>query len=145
MSEQTATATEEGTQQHTPPALGTICWSELMTKDLETAKKFYSELFGWKLTESNIGDMIYTEIAAGDEHIGGMMQMTAECGGDAPSHWMSYVAVEDVEASAKRVEELGGKVSVPPMDIPNVGRFCIIEDPTGATISLYESRHNPAS
>jgi predicted enzyme related to lactoylglutathione lyase len=48
-----------------------------------------------------------------------------------------------VEASAKRVEELGGKIIVPPTDIPNVGRFSIISDPTGAAISLYECRHAP--
>jgi predicted enzyme related to lactoylglutathione lyase len=56
--------------------------------------------------------------------------------GGAPSHWMPYVAVNDVDASVKRVEELGGKVCVPPSDIPNVGRFSVITDPTGATISL---------
>jgi predicted enzyme related to lactoylglutathione lyase len=64
-----------------------------------------------------------------------MMQMAAEFG-DAPSHWMSYVAVTDVDATAQRVEELGGKICVPPTDIPKVGRFCVITDPTGATISL---------
>ncbi len=141
MSEQTATATEQ-TKQYEPPKPGTICWTELMTNDLETAKKFYSELFGWKLTESNVAGMMYTEIAAGEEHVGGMMQITPECGGDASPQWSSYVAVEDAEASAKRVEELGGTIKVPVMDIPGVGRFCVITDPTGATISLYESKRN---
>jgi predicted enzyme related to lactoylglutathione lyase len=56
--------------------------------------------------------------------------------GGAPSHWMAYVAVDDVDAKARRVEELGGKVCVPPTDIPNTGRFCVITDPTGATLSL---------
>ncbi len=56
--------------------------------------------------------------------------------GDTPSHWMPYVAVEDVDGAARRVWELGGKVCVPPTDIPGVGRFCLINDPTGATLSL---------
>ena len=50
--------------------------------------------------------------------------------------WSSYVAVDDVDAAAGRVEGLGGKVSVPPMDIPNTGRFCVVTDPTGASLSL---------
>jgi len=49
---------------------------------------------------------------------------------------MPYVAVRDVDAAAARVESLGGKVCVPPTDIPNVGRFCVVNDPTGASISL---------
>ena len=138
MSEQTATAPEQ-TNNHEAIPHGTICWAEHVSKDVETAKKFYTELLGWKLTESQAAaGMNYTEIVVGDKHIGGMYQMGEECGNvaDVPSHWMSYVAVDDVDASARRTEELGGKVVVPPMDIPNVGRFCVINDPTGAAISL---------
>jgi hypothetical protein len=114
---------------------GTICWTELATKDAEAAKKFYTELFGWTLHPSQAVGMDYTEFANGDERCGGIMQMTAEFG-DMPSHWMSYVAVDDVDAAAEKVKELGGNICVPPCDIPNVGRFCVINDPTGATISL---------
>lgn len=136
MSEQTAT---EPHKQYEPPKPGTFCWNELGSRDLEAAKKFYAELLGWKLTESNAAGMQYIEIVAGEEHIGGMYQITPEMGGDAPSHWLSYVTVDDVDESARRVWELGGKVCVPPTDIPNVGRFCVITDPTGASISLYTS------
>lgn len=137
MSEQTATATapEETKQQHTRFSHGTMCWTELMSKDVEKAKTFYSELFGWKIAESNVAGMTYSEIVVGDQHVGGMFQMTPECG-DGPSHWMSYVAVDDVDASAKQVTKLGGSICVPPTDIPTVGRFCVITDPTGATLSM---------
>jgi predicted enzyme related to lactoylglutathione lyase len=117
------------------PAHGAFCWNELATTDLEAAKKFYIELLGWKLKESNAVGMVYNEIVVGERHIGGLYQMTAEQG-NAPSHWMAYVAVDDVDECARRVWELGGKVIVPPMDIPNTGRFCVISDPTGATLSL---------
>ena len=117
------------------PENGKFCWNELATKDLEAAKRFYTELLGWQLQESAAAGMAYNEIVVGGEHVGGMYQMTAECG-DAPSHWMAYVAVDDVDAKARRVEELGGRVCVRPMDIPNVGRFCVVNDPTGATLSL---------
>ena len=122
--------------EHEIPAHGTFCWNELGTKDLDAAKRFYTELLGWQLKESNAAGMAYHEIVAPNgEHIGGLYQMGAEYG-DAPAHWMAYVAVEDVDATAGRVEELGGKVCVPPTDIPTVGRFSVINDPSGATLSL---------
>lgn len=123
--------------EHNIPAHGAFCWNELSTKDAAASKKFYSELLGWQLVESQSTSMPYTEIVVGGQHIGGIYQQTDECGGaDMPSHWMSYVAVDDVDAVAGRVEELGGKVCVPPTDIPNVGRFSVITDPTGANISV---------
>jgi hypothetical protein len=121
--------------EHEMPQSGTFCWNELATKDLGAAKKFYTELLGWKLEGSQAAGMEYNEIVVGNEHIGGMYQLTAEQG-DAPSHWGAYVAVDDVDAKAKLAEELGGKLCVPPTDIPNVGRFCVITDPTGAKFSL---------
>ena len=137
MSEQTATASAEKTQGENPYPHGSICWTELATKDLEAAKKFYGELLGWKLEGSQAAGMNYTEIVVGDKHVGGIYQLTEECGGaDGPSRWMTYVAVDDVDAAAARVEGLGGKVVMQPTDIPNVGRFCVISDPSGATISL---------
>ena len=128
MAEQTAPA-------HTMPATGTFCWNELATTDLAAAKKFYTELLGWTFKESQAAGMAYDEVVVGGQHIGGIYQMGTEFG-NAPSHWMSYVAVDDVDARAKQAEELGGKVCVPPTDIPNVGRFCVINDPTGAALSL---------
>ena len=126
------------------PAHGTFCWNELGSTDDEAAKKFYAELLGWTFKEGDVpssaegeggAPMKYAEIVAGGRPVGGVYKLGPEYG-EAPSHWMAYVAVDDVDASAKRVEELGGKVCVPPTDIPNVGRFSVINDPTGATLSL---------
>src|SRR5918911_1345804 len=114
-------------QEYKMPAHGAFCWNELATRDAEAAKKFYAQLLGWDLQESNAAGMQYTEIVVGGSHIGGIYNMTSEQG-DMPSHWMAYVAVDDVDAAAKRTEELGGKVCVQPMDIPKVGRFCVIND-----------------
>jgi len=90
--------------------------------------------------------MVYNEIHVDGKEtgVGGMFQMGAEFG-ETPSHWMPYVAVDDVDAKAKQVAELGGKICVPPSDIPNVGRFCIITDPTGATLSLIKLSPRAAS
>lgn len=137
MSEQAATA-----EQMAMPKHGTFCWNELASKNLEACKQFYTELLGWKFKENapmadcEAGGMIYNEISIGDEkQFGGMYQMGKEFG-DAPSHWMSYIAVDDVDAAAEKVSALGGNVCVPPTDIPNTGRFCVVNDPGGATFSL---------
>jgi predicted enzyme related to lactoylglutathione lyase len=122
--------------EHAIPAHGTFCWNELATNDVAAARNFYSQLLGWTLQESTAAGMVYTEIEAAGRRIGGMWQTSAECGGDMPPHWMTYVAVDDVDALAARVPELGGNVCVPPTDIPNVGRFAVINDPTGATLSI---------
>jgi predicted enzyme related to lactoylglutathione lyase len=118
------------------PRHGEFCWNELATKDAGAAKKFYAELLGWQLKEGDAAPGAYTEIVVGDAHVGGIFQAGPEHGGDMPSQWSAYVAVDDVDAAAARVAELGGKVRVPPNDIPGVGRFCVINDPTGASLSL---------
>jgi predicted enzyme related to lactoylglutathione lyase len=125
------------------PANGAFCWNELATTDLDAAQNFYKALLGWEIKEGSApgGGMRYNEIVVGGRHVGGMYA-SGECGGEGggaphmPPHWRSYVAVDDVDASATKTKELGGKVCVEPMDIPGVGRFCVISDPAGAVISL---------
>ena len=142
MSEQSA-ATSKEAGKHEPIPHGTICWAELATKNLEGSKTFYTELFGWTLkggdvTSADCADsaaMNYTEVVANGKPVGGMYQITEQMGG-MPSNWSTYVSVDDVDASAKRVEELGGSIVMPPMDIPHVGRFCVIKDPSGGSIAM---------
>jgi predicted enzyme related to lactoylglutathione lyase len=121
-------------QQH-----GAFSWSELMTTDAASAKDFYARLFGWQMRDQSVGgsmgDMIYTVVKAGDQEMGGLMTMPPHMQG-IPPHWGVYVTVEDVDASAKLAEELGGQIKVPPMDIPDVGRFAVIQDPQGAVLSI---------
>lgn len=138
MSEQTAAAEQRVTPKH-----GEFCWNELATSNIESCKNFYGELFGWKFKENAVtsaecesGGMIYNEMSLdGQKQFGGMFQMGKEFG-EMPSRWMSYIAVDDVDASVEKVKELGGNVCVPPTDIPNTGRFCVVNDPSGATFSL---------
>ena len=122
--------------EHTISPHGSFCWNELATTDAEAAKKFYGELFGWQYKAGDVAGAAYNEIMANGRPVGGIHQMGAESGGGMPTQWTPYVAVDDVDAAAKRVEELGGKVCFPPTDIPNVGRFCMINDPAGAPISI---------
>ena len=119
--------------------VGTFCWNELMTRDIVAAKKFYSELIGWNPTDGGMPGMDYTLLKIGDKDAGGMMAMPDEVPKEVPSHWMSYIMVKDVDASAKKTTELGGTVIHGPQDIPTVGRYCVIQDPTGASVALFQS------
>lgn len=114
---------------------GAFSWNELMTSDVDAAKTFYGQLFGWTLEDMNIDGMGYIMAKAGDKEVAGIMGMPPEVG-NMPPAWGAYVTVDDVEASARQAEILGGKILMEPQDIPDVGRFCVICDPQGATISL---------
>ena len=118
------------------PAQGNFCWNELITRDLESAQKFYGELIGWNIADSGMPGMDYKLLKNGEKDDGGMMAMPSEIPKEVPSHWMSYITVDDVDAAASKVSELGGQILHGPMDIPKVGRFCTIQDPTGAVVSL---------
>jgi len=118
------------------PVHGTFCWNELVTRDTAKAEKFYTELLSWKAETSDMPGMKYTVFKAGNTQAAGAMDMPADVPKELPAHWMAYIAVDDVDALAKKTTELGGKVLHGPQDVPEVGRFCIIQDPTGAVVSL---------
>ena len=105
-----------------------------MTTDVESARAFYVRLFGWETEEYPMEGMNYTVIKIGGDDTGGIMSIPPEAEG-MPPMWSIYVTVDDVDSTAKKVEELGGKIIRPPSDIPNVGRFCVLSDPQGAVIT----------
>jgi len=111
-------------------------WHELVTPDQKKSGAFFSELLGWSIKEVDAGEFgTYTLFQKEGQDIAGMMNPTPDTPGKG-SYWHSYIAVEDVNDCAKRAPELGGKVLVPPHDIPDVGRVCIVSDPTGAIMHL---------
>ena len=121
-----------------PPTPGTICWNELMTGDVKAATEFYTSLFGWKTEEMDMGPQKYTLLKSGDKEAAGMMALPPDAAKQGASPmWIAYIAVTDVDASTKKAESLGAKVCAPPQDIP-MGRFSVIQDPTGATVGLFQ-------
>ena len=123
--------------EFTIPKHGEICWRELATDNSQKAQEFYQKLFGWKLEQSTVTEMDYKEIILDGKAFGGVMQMTEQWGDPLPPpHWMTYIAVDDVDASAGKVREMGGGVCVEPFDAPGVGRMAVVNDPAGAAFSL---------
>jgi len=112
---------------------GAFGWNELMTTDVEAAKKFYTELFGWETMDVPIEGMSYSVVKVDGDEVGGIASMPPELKGQPPC-WGVYVTVDDVDATARKVQELGGRIIRPPADIPNVGRFCVLQDPQGAAL-----------
>ena len=113
---------------------GAFSWNELLTNDTDGAKAFYSKLFNWEYKDIN-DEMQYSMAKVDGVEVSGLMPTPPEAKG-MPPMWGAYVTVDDVEASAKQAEALGGNILMEPRDIPEVGRFCVISDPQGATLSL---------
>lgn len=116
---------------------GRFAWYELATTDMESAKAFYGDVLGWGTQDVPASGPAYTLFTAGGAAVSGLMELPQEAtaSGLRPS-WLGYVCVDDVNAAANRIEELGGAVHVPPTEIPNVSRFSIGVDPQMATIAL---------
>lgn len=112
------------------PADHTFCWSQLMSTDVERVVPFYCELFGW--TAEAMGDMVVFSRDGRSRASAMAAQM------DMPSHWLSYVAVEDCDAAFAKASTLGAKAYVGPTDLPGMGRFAVLADPGGAVVALWK-------
>jgi hypothetical protein len=115
----------------------TLCWNELMTSNVDVAGKFYSEMFGWKPEVMPMPGMSYTLFKEGDSQLAGMMALPPDAKG-AMSAWAVYFAVESADGTVEQVKKLGGKLAVGPMDIPEIGRFAVLEDPEGAMFAILQ-------
>lgn len=115
---------------------GTFIWSELITQDQQKSGDFYAALLDWsrKEVEGSVGP--YTLFRKDGKDVAGMMNPATQYSRARPSFWSAYIAVDDIDACVARVTALGGKTIAPPVDVPGVGRVCMIADPKGAPICL---------
>ena len=111
---------------------------ELNSTDVGAAKTFYSKLFDWKLEEVPMGpEGNYTVIKVGEGTGGGMMKQMMP---GAPSSWLAYVLVDDIEAATRKAQSLGAKVLKEVTEVMGMGWFSIIVDPTGAPLGLWKAK-----
>ena len=109
---------------------------ELSTPDVAKSKDFYSKLFGWTFTDNDMGNgMVYSMFKPDDGPGGGMFTMTG-----APTFWLAYVGVDDINAATEKATSLGATVHRGPMEVPGHGWMTILGDPTGATIALWQPK-----
>ncbi|MBP7967612.1 VOC family protein [Candidatus Woesebacteria bacterium] len=118
---------------------GTFSWCDIFSKDIQTSKKFLESLFGWTSLDMPTGKgrpdytMFYLD---GHDVAGGSPTFEASM----PSFWSSYVSVDNVDEIVSQVEKLGGKITMPAMDVLDSGRMATIQDPTGANVSIWQPK-----
>jgi predicted enzyme related to lactoylglutathione lyase len=119
---------------------GQFVWYDLMSSDPAGAQDFYTKLIGWGTKPWEGGDQPYTLWTNRETPVGGVVELPEEArAAGAPPHWLAYVAVEDIRATAARAEKLGGSVLHGPTDIPDVGSWAVLTDPQGALFAVYQS------
>lgn len=122
---------------------GAFSWSELMTTDPAAAAEFYGSLFGWTIEAMDMPTGRYHVAKVGDVAVAGMMA-SPDPAAQMPPNWACYVTVADVDAAIEKCSALGGKVLMPAMDVPTVGRMACIQDPQGAAINIICYEPKPA-
>jgi len=125
------------------PVTGGPCWTELGTSDLEAAKRFYADLFGWRPeTDPRQEAGGYTVAHLGDAPVAAITPLYQE---SQPVAWNVSFAVADADAAVEAVRAAGGTPVLGPMDIFDVGRFAVALDPGGAAFQLWQARAFPGA
>ena len=117
---------------HTP---GAFSWSELITNDIQAAKAFYGEIFGWQFKQGTVSNNDYTVIEVAGKEVGGISPVPSQSPAMPPT-WGTYVTVKDVKATLQKVQALGGKILMPPIQISPNACFALIQDPQGPLLPL---------
>jgi predicted enzyme related to lactoylglutathione lyase len=122
------------------PLLGKVVWNDLVTQDLDVARRFYGELFGWTFEQSTApGGQPYLLARSGHIFVAGMVAVSSPSKDVVVSRWLPYVSVSDVDASLAKATAGGATVLVEARDV-NLGRVTVIEDKEGAVLGLARSR-----
>jgi uncharacterized protein len=127
-------------KRHSP---GKYCWADLGTTDVAASKRFYKSMFGWTSTDFPMGPdgAKYTIMRVKGKDVGAVYPMAPEQKkAKAPPAWIPFISVKSADATAKKVKAAGGKIRVAPMDVGDLGRQAVVQDPTGATFAIWEPR-----
>jgi hypothetical protein len=109
-------------------------WYDVMATDTKAARNFYCDVVGWGAQDSTAPGMDYTVFTVNGQGVAGLMPIPEDArAGGVPPMWMGYIAADDVDEAARRLEREGGKVHRPPTDVPGIIRFAVVADPQGAS------------
>jgi predicted enzyme related to lactoylglutathione lyase len=115
---------------------GRWVWGELFADNVEAEKTFYREVFGWQYDSYGTGKDAYTLIRANGRPIAGMVHYAKPAGAERSARWMAFMSVPDVASTAEQAAASGGKVLVPPRDLPGRGKVAVLADPEGALFGV---------
>ena len=114
---------------------GNFHWNELLTSDVERAKRFYGETIGWTYQPMPMPDgATYWMAMMAGKPVAGIFPTNRPEYKGVPEAWMSYLAVDDVDARVKKAVAAGAKLMKPIFDVPDVGRLAILTEPGGAGV-----------
>ena len=114
---------------------GHFHWNELMTRDVDRAKRFYQNTIGWSFDAMPMADGgTYWVAMLSGKPVAGIFSLNAPGYDGVPESWMSYLAVDDVDARVEKALKAGAKLMKPAFDVPNVGRIAILMEPGGAGV-----------
>ena len=121
---------------------GSFCWIELATTDQNAASKFYTSLFGWKVTDNPMGGEDFYSIFKlnGRDSAAGYTMGKDQRAQGVPPHWNLYIAVDNADQTVAKAAQAGGKVIMPAFDVLDAGRMAVVQDPTGATFCLWQPK-----
>jgi len=125
-----------------PMEQGRFVWHDLMARDVTAAKRFYSELLGWRFEDTKRSNRPYALARVGSEPVAGIVDVSAIA--DAAPQWISFMSVDDVDKTVALVQSEGGKVLLEPRDVPSIARAAVIADPQGAPLGLAQLRRDVA-
>jgi predicted enzyme related to lactoylglutathione lyase len=135
MTQATARQTDDATDRAAKSSHGIFCWNELMTRDVEAAKRFYRDTIGWTFEPMPMpGGGTYWIAKSGSQMAGGIFELKSPEFDGVPESWMSYLAVDDVDKRVAKALKAGGKLMKPIFDVPGVGRIAILMQPGGAGV-----------
>lgn len=123
-------------------AQGTPCYVELTTTDLPAATRFYGDLFGWSFEAPPGHEDAYASARLDGDRVAGLSAPATE---GTPLGWAVYLAVDDVDAAAAKVEPAGGRLEAGPTDVMSLGRMATLVDPTGARVHLWQAGDIPGA
>lgn len=128
-----------------PPQLprSGFVWHELMSRDPKQSEHFYERVAGLSVTLLGEEAGAYLMLTVGGQPVGGVAGPPTDQegwpSGGPEAHWIAYLGTDDVDAAARTAEELGGKVLLPPVDVPGMGRAAVLRDPQGAAFGVFAS------
>lgn len=119
-----------------PWPAGTPCWADLAVLDVDAATEFYAAVLGWSFTDTGAAYGHYRMCLRGDHCAAGIGALQDE--GQSPA-WTTYLAGDDVDSTARKITENGGKLLAEPFDVPSSGRLCVALDPQGAAFGVWQA------
>jgi uncharacterized protein len=119
--------------------IGTIGWVDLTVPDADALKEFYQDVVGWTTSAFDMGGYndYCMNVPNSEDTVAGVCHARGS-NANQPAQWMIYINVANLDESMEKVTARGGKVLNGPRNMPEQGRYCVIQDPAGAVAALFE-------